>query len=216
MEPRLKRAPTLDGIHVVRHDTLFLPPHHVLEVNGLLVTSPTRTAADLGRLKSIHPLRAARAVESMWAAGLTNRSLLCSMADEWCERGRRGSAFLHRFLDERGAEFRPPESNLERRFCQVITDAGFPRPIAQVDSGNETTRFGRVDFRDPEVPLIAEVDSDRYHLAPLDVANDLARDSAAADSGFEVERFREFEVWHDRDTVVERWRNARARARRNR
>lgn len=216
MEPRLKRSPTLSGIHVVRHDTLYLPPHHVLEINDLTLTSPTRTAADLGRLKSIHPLRAERAIESMWAAGLTNRTLLQEMADEWCERGRRGSAFLHKFLDERGAEFRPPESNLERRFCQIITDAGFPRPVSQVDSGNESTRFGRVDFRDPELPLIAEVDSDRFHLAPLDVANDRARDQAATTAGFEVERFREFEVWHQRDVVVARWRAARDRARRNR
>ncbi|HVT78756.1 MAG TPA: DUF559 domain-containing protein [Acidimicrobiales bacterium] len=210
--PRRTRPRTID-LDVVVHRPLYLPEHHLTQFdNGLVFTTPTRTAADIANLPTTTASRAERVVETLWAARLTDRTRLARMAGEWCERGRRGSAFLHAFLDARPAEWLPPESNLERRFIKLIADAGMPRPRSQVDSGGEDW-FGRVDLRDPELPLIAEIDSDRFHAAPLDRASDAARDEAAERAGFTVERFREHDVWHNPSDVIARWRAARLRVR---
>lgn len=209
-EPRGFRQRDID-IEVVRHQPRLLPAGHLLRVDDFPATSPTRLCADIAYLKANDwsDRRKARAIEAIWGAGLTTRALLDAMEKQWCERGRRGSSFLHEFLAERPTEFRPGESSLERRFNEIIVDAGFPRPIPQVDSFGLEGWFGRVDVRDPEVPLIGEVDSDRYHLAPLDKADDNRRDEAATAAGFRIERFSEFEVWYEPATVVERWRAAR-------
>lgn len=209
-EPREFRQKGID-IDLVRHRPRFLPSSHLIRVDGFPATSPTRLCADIAYLKANDwsDRRKARAIEAIWAAGLTTRPLLDSMEKQWCERGRRGSSFLHAFLAERPVEFRPGETSLERRFNEIIVDAGFPRPIPQVDSFGLEGWFGRVDVRDPCVPLIGEVDSDRYHLAPLDKADDKRRDEAAEAAGFKIERFTEFEVWYEPASVVARWRASR-------
>lgn len=212
-EPRELRT-RASRVEATRHHPLLLPKHHVIRVNGLAVTTPSRTAADLANIPGMRFDRAERAIDSMWARGLTNRKKLARMADEWCERGRRGSAFLHEYLDARPAEWRPPESSLERRFCDIVTGAGFPRPISQVNVGTDEAWFGRCDFLDPELPLIGEVDSDVFHTAPLDVASDKARDAEATRGGFVVVRVKEHEVWYDKDEVIRKWIDGRWRARR--
>jgi hypothetical protein len=196
------------AFEVVVHRPLYLAEHHLTRVNELVLTTPTRACADIANLPDVQAKRAERVTETLWAARLTDRRRLQEMAGEWCERGRKGSAFLHEFLEARPAEWLPPESNLERRFITIITEAGMPRPRSQVNSGGEDW-FGRVDLRDPVLPLIAEIDSERFHVAPLDQASDACRDEKARAAGFEVVRFAEYEVWHKRSVVVERWATAR-------
>jgi hypothetical protein len=211
--PRGTRARSMK-LEVVVHRPLYLPSHHLKRVNELVFTTPTRTAADIANLPKMSPKRAERVVETLWAARLTDRARLAHMADEWCERGRKGSAFLHDFLAERPAEWLPAESNLERRFVTLVTEAGMPRPRSQVNAGSDDDWFGRVDLLDSELPLIAEIDSDRFHVAPLDKASDASRDAKAGRAGFEVERFSEHQVWHEPSVVITRWAKARQRVRR--
>lgn len=196
------------------HQPMYLPPHHLLRVDGLPVTSPTRTLFDLANDPGMHPKRVERAIDSAWAARLTSRARLLRMEDEWCERGRRGSAFIHEFLATRGPDYVPPESGLEARFIHLITEAGMPAPRSQVDAGDDESWIGRIDCVDPEFPhLMAEIDSDRFHIAPLDKASDERRDERLTAAGCTVVRFTEFKVWHRGREVVEEWRTARAEAR---
>ena len=195
------------------HPRLLPASHLVRRPNGLIVTSPTRTLADLAGM-DLHPKRVERAINSTWANGLTDRRRLGVMAKEWCERGRPGSAFLHEYLDSRALDWTPPASNLAARFIQIVVDAGMPEPISEVNLGDNERWLGRVDCLDPEYALVAEIDSERFHAAPLDKASDAARDVAMGLAGFDTERFREFEVWHRPKEVADRWREARDRARR--
>ncbi len=207
VRPReLRHRPNPEG--VIWHRPTFLPPHHLAVVNGLVVTTPARTLADLGNLGTMHPMRMSRAIESAWSAGLVTRRHLEVMADEWCERGRRGSAFLHEYLESRPVDWIPPASNLAGRFIRLIVEAGLPEPRSEVNVGVDRW-LGRVDCLDPELPLIAEIDSDRYHVAPIDADADAQRDQDMREAGFTVVRFREFDVWHRPHDVVERWRSAR-------
>ncbi len=198
--------------NIVWHHPRLLPQHHLMVVNGLTITTPARALADAANL-GLHPKKLARTFDTAWAARLVNRELLVAMADEWSERGRRGSAFLHEYLESRPTEFVPAASNVARRFVELIASAGMPEPRSEVNTGDASQWLGRVDCRDPEFPLIAEIDSERFHVAPLDQANDVLRDERMARAGFETIRFSEFRVWHRGDEVVAEWRAARRRFR---
>jgi hypothetical protein len=199
---------------VVLHESRYLPEHHLVVVNGLVTTTPARTLADLASVKKMHRDRFARTADSAWAMRLVTRPHLEAMTEEWCRRGRRGSTMLREYLESKPVDWVPPASNLARRFVHLITEAGMPEPRSEVNLGSATAWLGRVDCLDPELPLIAEIDSDRFHVAPLDAASDVERDEAMSAAGFEVERFPEFQVWHQPAVVVKRWRAARQRVRR--
>lgn len=208
---RSGERPSLEG--VVWHHSRLLPPQHVLEVNGLRMTTPARALADVVGRKGMHPERARRTIETAWAARLVNRPLLVQMADEWCERGRRGSTFLREYLDSKPTDFVPAASNVARRFIQLIVEAGMPEPRSEVNVGDASAWLGRVDCLDPALPLIAEIQSDRFHTAPLDVAHDAARNGRIERAGFTVVPFTEFQVWHRGRDVVEIWRAERNKMR---
>jgi hypothetical protein len=194
---------------VAWHHPRLLPPGHVLVVNGLRVTTPARMVADLAGLRGVHAKKVERIADSTWAAGLLRLDELERMREEWCERGRRGSVWLREYLESKPANWTPPASNLARRFIELIKAAGLPEPRSEVNIGNDSTWIGRVDCLDPELPLIAEIDSDRFHVAPTDQASDARRDINLGNAGFHVIRFAEQEVWYDGPGTVRRWREKR-------
>ena len=197
----------------VLHRSHLWPAHHRLVVNGLPMATPTRALFDVINAGTVHPLKIERTVNTAWARRLTSGQMLADMADEWCERGRRGSKWVHAYLETHPIDWEPPASNLETRFCRLIVDAGMPEPKRQVNVGNDNAWIGRIDMLDPEVPLVGEIDSDTFHLAPLDAGSDQVRDDDLTAAGFAVERFTEFQVWHQPDVVVRRSRAARYRVR---
>jgi very-short-patch-repair endonuclease len=71
----------------------------------------------------------------------------------------------------------------------------------QAESGGDVW-VGRVDFRDAWLPLIAEIQSERYHTALTDTQADEVRSAALRDAGFEVIEITEHQVWHRPDEVV--------------
>lgn len=212
---RVRKSRRISSDAITWHHPRYLPRHHLLMVNGLVVTTPARMIADLANLPYISDQRLERIADNAWGAGLFNRGHLVTMADEWCERGRRGSAFLREYLESRPIDWKPAATNVARRFIQIIKDAGMPEPRSEVNVGDAVRWLGRVDCLDPELPLVAEINSDRWHTAPLDVLADGHRQSGIENGGFEVETFREHEVWHEPMAVVDRWRAARLRVRRN-
>lgn len=124
------------------------------------------------------------------------------------EHGRNGTALLRRLLDARGLDYTPPASNLESRFQWVLTDAGLPEMRRQIDSGGETWT-GRVDFRDEYLPLIVEVQSERYHSSLVDRVADRRRITQLEADGFVVLEVTDEEVWSQASVVTQRVRMAR-------
>jgi hypothetical protein len=199
---------------VVWHHPRNLLPHHVFELNRLITTTPTRALADMVASPGVHERRAERALDTARSQRLTNHVLLSQIAEELCGRGWPGTTFLRDYLERKPADWVPAASNLARRFIELIKDAGMPEPRSEVNVGDEVAWLGRVDCLDPELPLVAEIDSDRYHTAPLDSASDRERDRSMTRAGFAVVRFTEHEVWYEPRVVVARWREARAEVRR--
>jgi hypothetical protein len=140
------------------------------------IVTPTRALFDLANDGETHLKKIERYINTGWARDLTSGQRLAVMAQEWCERGRTGSAFVHEYLAAHPISWQPPASNLEGRFRQIISEAGLPEPRRQVDVGGSSAWIGRVDFLDPALPLIAEIDSELFHGAPLDAASDELRD----------------------------------------
>jgi very-short-patch-repair endonuclease len=148
-------------------------------------------------------------LDNAWNLRLLSGRSLLALLDEYGKRGRDGTAVLRELVEARGMDYTPPASNLESRVQDLLGRVGLDLR-RQVDSGGDDWS-GRVDFRDHVLPLILEVQSERYHSALLDVeADERRRDQLRAD-GFEVVEVTDVEVWADGDLVVERVRRARRR-----
>src|SRR5918995_2643791 len=123
-----------------------------------------------------------------------------------------GVRVLRELLDERGDDYVPPASSLEGSFAEVLERAGQTPMRRQVDSGGDRW-VGRVDFRDEDLPLLVEVQSETYHLALTDARDDEVRLAALRGAGFEVVEVTDAQVWHRPDEVVDAVCEARCRLR---
>src|SRR5262249_38928443 len=87
-----------------------------------------------------------------------------------------------------------PESGLELEYLAIVRRARLPVPRLQVEIGDEQGFIARVDSVWDRQLVIGEVDSDRYHTAPLDVDRDELRDKRLRALGYDVARFSEQQI----------------------
>ncbi|HEX6420067.1 MAG TPA: hypothetical protein VFZ77_16320 [Acidimicrobiales bacterium] len=212
----------LSPVHVVRgrgvtgrrsslatlHEVKSLLPHHVTVLRQIPVVRPERMILDLCATE--HPGRVTRALDDAWRRRLLSGRSLRRLLDDTAIQGRNGIRPLRALLEERGDDYVPPASNLERRFASILAEAVLPAMRRQVDAGGDTW-VGRVDFRDEHLPLVIEVQSERFHSALTDRAGDRDRLAALRREGFTVVEVEEWEVWHAPHEVVRRVREARDR-----
>jgi very-short-patch-repair endonuclease len=137
----------------------------------------------------------------MWRRRLLSGRSLRGFVGDASAQGRPGLQVLRALLDERGDDDAPCVSNLDSRLAAVIACSGLPEMRRQVDSGGDVW-VGRVDFRDERLPLIVEIQSERYRTALTDIRVDEVRLAALRDAGFTVVEITEDQVWHHPDEVV--------------
>lgn len=217
---------TLDPVHALQvrdsfrrsrpavtvHSCRHIPPDHVTVLDGIPVTTPTRSLFDSAAL--IHPKKLERAVDAAWSRRLTSGVLLHRMLDELAAPGRCGIRAMRAILAERGPDYIPPASALERRFHEIIADDGQPPMRRQADLGDAVAWLARVDAFDDDARLVAEIDGDRFHRALTDSRADAARQRRLEAAGFRVIRFTEDQVWRDPRHVATTTRQARRAGRR--
>lgn len=139
----------------------------IVTIDGIRVTTPLRTACDLGRL--LHRDQAIAALDSFLRhGGFSRQRLLCELPRF---RGYRGVVQLRELAplaDDRAQS--PPESILRLRWL----DLGFPTPIPQVeeaaprgsyfiDVGNREHRVG-AEYLGEEFHDLAHADHDEERL----------------------------------------------------
>ncbi len=158
---RLSRSATT--VARVRRTGRIEPTDIVRRSDGLVVTTPVRTAFDLAASLS------AASLESVIEQGLdrrlfTVRSLIATGV-RLAAPGRAGS---RRFLDvvgSRPAYLQPVDSDLEMRFERALHRAGAPQPVRQ----HAVRLDGRVtvhcDFAWPRHQLAVEVDHSVWHAS---------------------------------------------------
>jgi very-short-patch-repair endonuclease len=187
----------------VVHEVVDLHPSQVKVIDGIAVVSPSRVVCELA---GSHPHRAERVLDRFWSERLLDGRTFRRTVEELKDKGRQGSTLFRELDAARGPGYVPPASSLEKRFMEICL---WPMR-RQVDSGSEEW-CGRVDFRDERLPLIVEVQSERYHAALVDRAADAARRARLEGAGFVVAEVWDTDVWHRPRLVNERITLARHR-----
>ncbi len=82
----------------------------------------------------------------------------------------------------------------------------------QVDCGSEDRWIGRVDYRAEDCPLVAEVQSQRFHEGLMAEEDDRRRFAALDRAGFEVVAIVEEHLFHEPQFVVAQVDEGRRRA----
>jgi very-short-patch-repair endonuclease len=204
--------------HGFNHEPTLLPPEHVVTLDGVPTVVPARALFDVaGTQRKGAELpwwvdRIARMVDTAWSMRLVSGRSLHAMLRQMSERGRPGIRVMRQVLEVRGIDYVPPASALESRFAQLMARAGLPPMRRQVDAGDGDRWIGRVDFRDSEVPLVVEIQSERFHASLIDRQLDAGRVRRLEAAGYLVLEVTETDVWHRGAEVVARVSAARAEA----
>ncbi len=207
MSLRCRRRDTeLAQVHLPRH----LPDPFAAVLNGVPVVRPALLLLQMAPL--VHPGKLQRMLDNLWSRRLLSGPSVRRELEPVMHRGRPGTVAMRELLDSLPEDYVPPASNLEARFARILAEAGLPPMRRQVDLGDGDRWCGRVDFVADDLPLIFEVNSDRFHAALTDRAADALRRRRLEASGFEVVEISEFDIWHRPARVVAQVRAARRRS----
>jgi very-short-patch-repair endonuclease len=216
----------LEPVHLVRHrddgdrparghrihEVRALPDEHLRILDGIPVVSPALALLQFAGMPRCPVGRVARAIDAAWSDRIVSYGSLTAVIEEMSRRGRPGLKILRSLVDERGPSYVPPASNLEARFEQILARSGRRPMRRQVDTGDESRWIGRVDFRDDALPVIVEVQSERFHIGLTASHDDTLRVARLQQTGFEVVEVTDVDVYHHPEVVLARLDAARARA----
>jgi len=171
------RLPAPFVVHRVRP----LAPRDFGSVDGLRVTSCTRTLVDLCATEREHDVRASvdEALRRRWTT-LERLEVALAASDH-----QRGIRFLRELVCAyRGGE-PPTESELEARVYELLDAEGLPRPTkqARICIGGQVRRL---DFRFPNTPVVVEADGYASHCTALMRERDSRRSNQLLTRGFRV------------------------------
>lgn len=141
-------------------------------VDGIAVTSPVRTIIDLARGES--PARLTVVIDGALRDRLITEELQLRRIAELRSQGRHGIPKLLAVIE--GVEAtRGGHSWLERRYLQIASAAGLPRPQTQRHLGRVDGRLIRVDCYYPDVDVVVELLGYRWHRSRAQMRRDAER-----------------------------------------
>ena len=193
------------------HEVLTLSTDQVTMLDGVPIIRPERLILEL--CATAHPARAERALDTGWSKALYSGDSLRRIHDELAASGRSGIVLMRDLLAARPPGWTPPASNLEARFMSVAKEACLGQWRRQIDVGSMDHWSGRVDFVARELPLIVEVQSERYHSALTDQTHDAVRHADLEHAGFTVVEVWDTQLWHAKHEAVAAVREGIRRAR---
>ncbi|WP_245715165.1 hypothetical protein [Nocardioides szechwanensis] len=159
-----------------------LVPSDIMEVAGLLVTTPLRTAWDLGRVRSRE--RTLAALDAMLRTRLfTHEELLDGVTRFRGMRWVRNLRALAPMAD--GAAASPGESILRLRWL----DRGLPRPQLQVEVWVDGVLAALLDIAHEDLRFAAEYDGAEWHGSPAQQEHDRRRRELVREQGWVVTPF---------------------------
>jgi very-short-patch-repair endonuclease len=200
----VRRSKDLVGVTV--HQLTDLAPDHIVDLDGLPVTSPERTIMDLAAV--LREGHLARILDNSLAARQVDFDALESLFASLGRRGKPGTALLRKMLEARGSEYTPPDGELERRLILVLQRAELPEPVRQFRAPWLRPVNGRVDLAYPAHRLVIEGDSRRWHQLMEAFENDRLRDNAAQLAGWRILRFTWAEITDSPERVASTVRRA--------
>lgn len=181
------------GAVAALHRSTRLPTWHLTTVDGIPVTSVTRTIFDLAGLvsparrrrglPSLAQVQVERALDDALARGVPLAQferVLASLGG----RGRPGTRLMRELVLERSDGEAATESELEDLVVAVFARHQIEVPTRQVAVGGTAAPVGRVDFVFRPERVVLEADGRRHHTALLDAESDRWRDLELAAAGY--------------------------------
>ncbi len=172
----------------VVHTTTRLRPIDHLVVDGLRTMSATRTVFDLA-LARAHPRRIEAAIDSAVRLHLSSPEVILRQLGDLRGSGRWGCLRVEEMLTDAGGH-----TMLERRFLELVREAGLPRPRTQVVFRADDRNVARVDFLFDRLGVVVEVSGQKGHAAPSDRLRDAQRRNELQDLGYRVYEYTYDEV----------------------
>jgi len=168
----VQRDRRITRVHHVVHSTIELPLIDRATVDGLAVTSATRTLIDLA--PTVDARRLTVAVDSALRDGLTSDDFLHRRVNALRNRGRKGTTRLLTALVG-GEPARGGHSFLERAFLDLLAASGHALPETQVVVGTRSGKLIRVDCRFAGTPLVVELLGYEHHRTRMQMFDDADR-----------------------------------------
>jgi predicted transcriptional regulator of viral defense system len=193
-----------EGVRV--HTTRALTFVDLTHVGPIPVTTSERTLIDLGAVCGF--ARVEHATDSAERDHKAGREQLVARHAALRARGRNGIATMTAVLADRGLVV--PQSVLERRFFNLVVNAGLPRPTLQVKVELPNGRPAYLDAAYERLLLGFEIDGHRWHSSRAQRISDNRRAGLLADLGWDIRRFSYDEILRDPSTVVAEIRGALA------
>jgi very-short-patch-repair endonuclease len=178
------------------HTTNRLEAIDVMRLDGLPVTSATRTVIDLARLR-VPTVELEAAIDSAIRLGLSAPSVLAERLGALRGPGRWGCRRIDHLLPDSGGH-----SPLERAFLRLVRSAGLPRPTPQVVHRRAERRVARVDFLFEPFALVVEVNGRRGRASDAERAKDARRRNELQALGRTVLEYTNAQVRRDGASVA--------------
>jgi hypothetical protein len=156
-----------------------LEPDDVTRLGGLLVTTPLRTAHDLGR--QLRGSDALAALDGFRRHDLVSMQALSSGLDRYA--GQRGIVQLRRLAPLADADAESPGESWTRF---AILDADLPIPELQIEVWADGLLVGRVDMGYSLLKVGIEFDGVEHHSSPSQRAHDEDRRARLAALGWTI------------------------------
>jgi very-short-patch-repair endonuclease len=189
--PRWKRRTGgLGRSHIVLHESRDIRPDDVAELDGIPLTSPTRTLLDLSAV--IPPQRLGDALDDAVRRDLVTLGELHRRFTSWAKRGRPGVRWMRPLLEDRLDRSIRGDSPLEARLLDIIRTTDLPEPAVQIAVALDRTVV-HIDMGWPALRLGIEADGLGYHADPAQFRWDRRRQNALQLRGWQLLRF----TWHD-------------------
>jgi hypothetical protein len=182
----------------------------LVAIGPLLVTTPLRTACDLGR--SLRREQALAALDALLRLGGFTAAQLDAELKRF--RGRRGVVQLRDLVPLADGR---AESIRESELRMLWIDAGLPKPELQIPVLRRPGREPfRLDLGDPAVKYAAEYDGEDWHSTPEQIARDAWRRELIRGDGWTIDVFgnQDLRRWSAMDRLQDGYRRAVERTRR--
>lgn len=164
---------------LIVHQTRSLPDDHLDRVDGIQVTSLSRTLVDLAAVVERPSLTAIfNEADRLRMLDLDELNLVLNES-----KGRRGTGFLRSLAANRDPRNQLTRSELESKFLVLCRNEALPLPDV-----NTLIEGFEVDCAWPEFRFIVELDGLAFHSAPAAVERDHRRDATLQAKGFLVLR----------------------------
>jgi very-short-patch-repair endonuclease len=177
------------GVYV--HQSTDISDEEVVLIRGLPVTTAERTIIDLAAV--LHESRLDWILDRALSSGAVELDRLAEVFAGLARRGKPGTTKTRQLLEKRDQSYVPPDSVLEQRLLGIIREEGLPAPKSQFRPPWLVPSNGRVDFAYPDLRLVIEGDSRRWHLLMKSFELDRQRDNLAQIAGWRILRF----TWKD-------------------